>query len=94
MLIEKKKNKCRSIYKFSALDFLATEAKKMAAKGTVTTTTTAITITIMIMITIIIIIIRSTKINKQERGREITKVRSPSIGASVSTNFFSQSFHE
>ena len=28
MLIEEKKIKCRSIYKFSALDFVATEAKK------------------------------------------------------------------
>ena len=33
MLIEKKIIKCRSIYKFSALDFVATEAKKMVAKG-------------------------------------------------------------
>ena len=32
MLIEEKKNKCLSIYKFSALDFVATEAKKMVAK--------------------------------------------------------------
>ena len=32
MLIEEKKNKCRSIYKSSALDFVATEAKKMVAK--------------------------------------------------------------
>ena len=32
MLIEEKKNKCRSIYKFFALDFVATEAKKMVAK--------------------------------------------------------------
>ena len=31
MLIEDKK-KCRSIYKFSALDFVATEAKKVVAK--------------------------------------------------------------
>ena len=31
--LKRKKNKCRSIYKFSALDFVATEAKKMAAKG-------------------------------------------------------------
>ena len=31
MLIEEKK-KCRSIYKFSAMDFVATEAKKMVAK--------------------------------------------------------------
>ena len=34
MLIEeKKKIKCRSICKFSALDFVATEAKKMVARG-------------------------------------------------------------
>ena len=32
MLIEEKKNKYRSIYKFSALDFVATEAKKMVAE--------------------------------------------------------------
>ena len=27
-----RKNKCRSVYKFFALDFVATEAKKMVAK--------------------------------------------------------------
>ena len=31
MLIEEK-NKCQSIYKFSALDFVAMEVKKMLAK--------------------------------------------------------------
>ena len=29
----REKNKCRSIYKFSALDFVATEAKKNGCKG-------------------------------------------------------------
>ena len=31
--LKRKKIKCRSIYKFSALDFVATEAKKMVAEG-------------------------------------------------------------